>query len=148
MIIGTHALIYAKDAEKARAFFRDVLDLPHVDAGEGWLIFALPPAEVGVHPEMEGDTDGGAHELHLMCDDVRKTVKALEAKGVTFTQPVVDRGYGICTALRIPGGGELGLYQPRHPMACKAAKPTRATKPKAKAGKRKTARARKPARRR
>ena len=118
MIIGAHMLIYAKDADKARAFFRDVLGFPHVDAGEGWLIFALPPSEMGVHPAM-GDVE---HEIHLMCDDVRKTRRALEAKGVRFTRPIVDRGYGLVTALRIPGGGELGIYQPRHPLACRAAK--------------------------
>lgn len=137
MIIGVHSLIYAKDAEKARAFFRDVLGFPHVDAGDGWLIFALPPGEVGIHPVMGDETC----ELHLMCDDVRKTVRALKAKGVTFTQPIVDRGYGICTALQVPGGGELGLYQPRHPLACRA--PKRRARPKGR-----TARARKPARRR
>jgi catechol 2,3-dioxygenase-like lactoylglutathione lyase family enzyme len=121
MIIGAHMLVYAKDAEKARAFFRDVLGFPHVDAGDGWLIFALPPSEVGVHPTM-GPGENGEHEIHLMCDDVKKTRKALEAKGVKFTQPIVDRGYGLVTALRIPGGGELGVYQPRHPLACDAAK--------------------------
>lgn len=144
MIIGAHSLIYAKDAEKARAFFRDVLEFPHVDAGEGWLIFALPPGEVGIHPTMGGGQ--AEHEIHLMCDDVKKTVAALKAKGVTFTQPIVDRGYGIVTALQIPGGGELGLYQPRHPLACSAtkatakaranAKPARKAAKKAKAGRR------------
>jgi catechol 2,3-dioxygenase-like lactoylglutathione lyase family enzyme len=130
MIIGAHTLIYAKDAEKARAFFRDVLRFPHVDAGEGWLIFALPPGEVGIHPAMGGEQ--GDHELHLMCDDVQKTVAQLKAKGVTFTQPIVDRGYGICTALRIPGGGELGLYQPRHPLACSAPKAGKTPRKKSK----------------
>lgn len=122
MIIGAHMLVYAKDAEKARAFFRDVLGFPHVDAGDGWLIFALPPSELGVHPAM----DGAEHEIHLMCDDVRKTRRALEKKGVKFTQPIVDRGYGLVTTLRVPGGGELGIYQPRHPLACRPATKKRA----------------------
>jgi predicted enzyme related to lactoylglutathione lyase len=126
MIIGAHSLIYAKDAEKARAFFRDVLEFPHVDAGEGWLIFALPPGEVGIHPgEQNGET-----ELYLMCDDVEKTVKSLKAKGVVFTKPIEDQGYGIMTAFQIPGGPEMGLYQPRHPLACRAPK-SAAKKPKA-----------------
>ncbi|MBL8879010.1 MAG: VOC family protein [Phycisphaerales bacterium] len=115
MITGVHALIYSPDAEKARAFFRDVLGLRHVDAGEGWLIFALPPAELGVHPE-EGD-EKGRHELFLMCDDVHKTVDELKAKGVEFTRPISDQGWGLLTTLRMPGGRELGLYQPRHQTA-------------------------------
>ncbi|MCU1261417.1 MAG: Glyoxalase-like domain protein [Bryobacterales bacterium] len=110
MINAVHAVIYTKDAEAARAFFRDVLGLPHVDAGHGWLIFALPPAEMGVHP-----TDGeNHHQLYLMCDDVEATVAELKAKGVEFTQPVKDAGFGLLTALKVPGGGELSLYQPKH----------------------------------
>jgi predicted enzyme related to lactoylglutathione lyase len=128
MIIGAHTLLYAKDADKARAFFRDVLEFRHVDAGEGWLIFALPPGEIGIHP---GEENGDV-ELYLMCDDVEKTVKSLKAKGVVFTKPITDQGYGIMTALQIPGGPELGLYQPRHPLASSV--PTAAAKkPKAKA---------------
>jgi predicted enzyme related to lactoylglutathione lyase len=110
MINAVHAVIYTKDAEAARAFFRDVLGLPHVDAGHGWLIFALPPAEMGVHP-----TDGeNHHQLYLMCDDVEATVAELKAKGVEFTQPVKDAGFGLLTAMKVPGGGELSLYQPKH----------------------------------
>jgi catechol 2,3-dioxygenase-like lactoylglutathione lyase family enzyme len=115
VITGTHAIIYAEDAEQARAFFRDVLDLPHVDAHDGWLIFKLPPAELGIHPAGGGGASGGSHELYLMCDDIEATVAELRAKGVEFCTPVADRGFGLLTTLRVPGGGELGLYQPKHP---------------------------------
>ncbi len=111
MITGVHATIFTQDVEQARAFFRDVLELPAVDAGGGWLIFALPPAELAAHP-----TDGdGHHALYLMCDDVHATVEQLRAKGVEFTRSISDEGWGLMTALRLPGGGELGLYEPRHP---------------------------------
>ena len=111
MITGAHAIIFSTEAEQARAFLRHVLGFDSVDAGGGWLIFALPPAELAVHP-----TDGAPkHELYLMCDDVHATVAELTAKGATFTQPVSDAGFGLMTALQIPGGGELGLYEPRHP---------------------------------
>ena len=115
MIIGVHALIYSKDADGARAFFRDVLKFSFVDAGDGWLIFALPPAELGIHPSHKGSR----HELYLMCDDVKATVKELKKKGIKFTQPIKDAGYGLVTSLKIPGGGELGLYEPRHPRPSK-----------------------------
>jgi catechol 2,3-dioxygenase-like lactoylglutathione lyase family enzyme len=111
MITGFHAILFGPDAEATRAFFRDVLDLPHVDAGGGWLIFALPPAELAAHPAEAGET---RHELYLMCDDVHATMAELEAKGVEFARPVRDDGFGLTTALRVPGGGELGLYEPRH----------------------------------
>lgn len=114
MINGVHALIYARDAEKARAFLRDVLDWPYVDAGHGWLIFAMPPSEVGVHPIMEGEKQ--SHELYLMVDDIKKAVKALEKKGVQCA-PIQDAGFGIMTSFELPGGGPLGMYQPRHPIA-------------------------------
>jgi catechol 2,3-dioxygenase-like lactoylglutathione lyase family enzyme len=113
MINGVHALIYANDAEKARAFFRDVLGFRSVDAGEGWLIFALPPAEVGIHP---ADEDGEFHELYLMCDDVERTIAELKVKGVDCT-PVQNVGWGLRTSFEIPGGGTIGLYQPRHATA-------------------------------
>jgi predicted enzyme related to lactoylglutathione lyase len=115
MITGVHALIYANDAEKARAFFRDVLEMPHVDAGHGWLIFALPPAELGIHPTNEADSRV-THEVYLMCDDLQATIEELQRKGVEFARPVADRGFGLMTAMTIPGGGELGLYQPKHPV--------------------------------
>jgi len=111
VITGVHAIIFTRDAEADRAFFRDVLKLPAVDAGGGWLIFALPPAELAAHP-----TDEDAHhELYLMCEDVRATVEELRSKGVEFTSEISDEGFGLMTALRLPGGGELALYEPRHP---------------------------------
>src|ERR1043165_5347755 len=118
MINGAHTIIYAEDAEKARAFFRDVLGWASVDAGRGWLIFALPPGEVAAHPA-EGPGESGRHELYLMCDDLPKTMAELTAKGVEFTMPATDQGYGIVTRLKIPGGGEIGLYQPQHPVAAR-----------------------------
>jgi catechol 2,3-dioxygenase-like lactoylglutathione lyase family enzyme len=111
MITGIHAIAYAEDAERARAFFRDVLELASVDAGHGWLIFALPPAELGVHPAERG----GQHELYLMCDDVDATVAELAAKGATFDGGIADRDFGRVATLLVPGLGPLGLYEPRHP---------------------------------
>jgi hypothetical protein len=112
MITGVHAIVFSQDAEAVRAFLRDVLDLPNVDAGGGWLIFALPPAEIAAHPAAES----GRHELYLMCDDIHATVAELEAKGVEFARGVSDEGFGLLTAIKVPGGGELGLYEPRHPL--------------------------------
>ena len=106
-----HAIIFSTEAQRARAFLRDVLGFDAVDAGGGWLIFALPPAELAVHPT----TGEPKHELYLMCDDIHATVAALTAKGAQFTRPVSAEGSGLMTALQIPGGGELGLYEPRHP---------------------------------
>jgi catechol 2,3-dioxygenase-like lactoylglutathione lyase family enzyme len=111
MITGTHAIIFTRDADAVRTFFRDVLGFSSVDAGGGWLIFALPPAELAAHPTDEA----GHHELYLMCDDVHATVDELERKGVEFSGPISDEGFGLMTAIRMPGGGELGLYEPRHP---------------------------------
>jgi predicted enzyme related to lactoylglutathione lyase len=110
MITGIHAIQFTQDADALRAFLRDTLELPSVDAGRGWLIFGLPPAELAAHP---GDTPGT--ELYLMCDDIEATVAQLEAKGVELTKPVSDEGWGLVTAIALPGGGELGLYEPRHP---------------------------------
>ena len=110
MITGAHAVIFSDDAEALRAFLRDVIGLSSVDAGGGWLIFALPPAELAAHP---ADV-GGRHELYLMCDDIQSTVAELEAKGVEFTTAVSDEGFGLMTAMKVPGAGELGLYEPRH----------------------------------
>jgi predicted enzyme related to lactoylglutathione lyase len=114
MITGVHTVLFAEDADATRAFLRDVLGWDSVDAGGGWLIFALPPGELGVHPVEAG---GQRHELYLMCDDINATVDELTRKGVTFTQPVEDAGFGLTTRLQLPGGGELALYQPRHPVA-------------------------------
>lgn len=111
MINAIHAVMYTKDADAIRAFFRDVLEFANVDAGGGWLIFALPPAELGIHPH-----DGKPHhELYLMCDDITAAVEKLHRKGVEFTQPVKDAGWGLLTALRLPDGEEMFLYQPKHP---------------------------------
>ena len=113
MINGVHALIYAKDAGKVRAFFHDILGFPSVDAGGGWLIFALPPAELGIHP-----AEGAEHDkFYLMCDDIAATMKELKSKGVEVTHPVEDLQWGLVTAIKIPGGAELGVYQPKHPTA-------------------------------
>ncbi|SEO57033.1 hypothetical protein SAMN05216267_103124 [Actinacidiphila rubida] len=113
MINGAHVIVHSRDAEADRAFFRDVLEYPHVDAGHGWLIFKLPPAEAAVHP-----TDGPeSHELFLMCDDVEQTVRELTARGVEFTEPLTEARWGRLTRLRLPGGSPLGLYQPHHPRA-------------------------------
>jgi len=115
MINGIHTLIYSQDADAVRVRFRDIVKLPSVDAGHGWLIFAAPPAELAVHP-----TEGAAHlELYLMCDDIQATVKELSTKGVELLRPVKDAGWGLVTALKLPGGAELGLYEPKHPTAHK-----------------------------
>jgi catechol 2,3-dioxygenase-like lactoylglutathione lyase family enzyme len=113
MINGAHVILYTADAEADRAFIRDTLGFAHVDAGGGWLIFKLPPAEVAVHP-----TDGPpSHELYLMCDDIEGLLADLGAKGVEIAKPVSDQGWGLLAAVRLPSGGELPLYQPRHPVA-------------------------------
>jgi catechol 2,3-dioxygenase-like lactoylglutathione lyase family enzyme len=112
VITGAHVIVYSRDADADRAFLRDVLEYPHVDAGGGWLIFKLPPAEVAVHPT----ENAGSHELYLMCDDVTATIAQLDAKGVQCG-PVSDEGWGLLTTIRMPGGGDLGLYEPRHPKA-------------------------------
>ena len=110
VIDGAHVILNSNDPDADRAALRDVLGFPHVDVGGGWLIFALPPAEVAVHP-----TDGPpSHELYLMCDDVEATVADLTAAGIEVTKPVEDQGWGLLTSIRLPGGSELGLYQPRH----------------------------------
>jgi predicted enzyme related to lactoylglutathione lyase len=111
LITGAHAIIYSPDVDAVRAFLDNVLELRSVDAGHGWLIFALPPAEIAAHP-----TDGASHqELYLMCDDIHATVAGLEAKGVKFSRPIAQERWGSVTAIALPGGGELGLYEPKHP---------------------------------
>jgi hypothetical protein len=121
MLDGAHIIIYSTDAEADRAFLRDVLALPGVDVGDGWLIFALPPAEVAVHPA----SVGGSHELYLMCPDVEKLVAGLGGRGVAC-DPVTDQGWGLVTGFTLPGGGKLGVYEPRHARpAWPAAKPVR-----------------------
>jgi len=109
MINGAHVVIYSKDSEADRAFLKDVLGFRFVDVGHGWLIFALPPAEVACHPADENNQ----HELFLMCDDLKATIAELDAKGIQCSD-VQEPPWGILTKIRLPGGGELGLYQPKH----------------------------------
>jgi predicted enzyme related to lactoylglutathione lyase len=111
-IIGMHALMYSKKDEATRRFFRDVLGFPAVDAGHGWLIFTAPPTELAIHPT----EDAEHHELYLMCDNIEATVAELGKKGVV-TRPIQEQPWGRLTQLRLPSGDELGLYEPRHPMA-------------------------------
>jgi hypothetical protein len=140
MIVGAHSIIYSKQPAADRAFFRDALGLPSVDVGDGWLIFGLPPAEVAVHPSTENDV----HEFYLMCDDVTGFIGGMKKQGIDCG-PVLDRGWGLLTEVRLPGGGKLGVYQPRHarpqPPPASASRRVRA------GGPRKTAR-RGPARKR
>ncbi|MFZ0129552.1 MAG: VOC family protein [Candidatus Dormiibacterota bacterium] len=116
MITAAHAILYADDPDRARAFFRDVLEMPNVDIHGGWLIFKLPPAELGIHPSGEG-SPGGYHELFLMCEDIDRTVAELTAKGAEFSAPITEARFGRLIRMRIPGGGEVGLYQPSHATA-------------------------------
>jgi len=112
VISGAHVVLYSKDAEADRVFFRDVLGFKFVDAGHGWLIFALPPAEAAVHPSNET----GAHELYFTCDDLKAEMTSLEAKGVKCSE-IQEQRWGSITKMKLPGGGEIGLYQPKHPTA-------------------------------
>jgi catechol 2,3-dioxygenase-like lactoylglutathione lyase family enzyme len=111
--MGSHVIVFSSDPEADRTFFADVLGYPNVDAGGGWLIFKLPPAELAVHPS-DGPT---AHELYFMCDDLKATMTDLQAKGVEFTQDISEERWGRLTRFRLPGGGEVGLYEPRHRLA-------------------------------
>jgi predicted enzyme related to lactoylglutathione lyase len=118
MINGVHTLLYTTEPEALRAMLRDVFGFKHVDAGEGWLIFALPPAEMGVHPAEGPSWEGGArHLVSFMCDDLRSTVAKLRASGVDVAGEPRDEGYGITIMLNLPGGCEVMLYEPRHPVA-------------------------------
>jgi len=112
MIFGAHVIVYSKDAEADRAFLRDVLGFTSVDAGHGWLIFALPPAEVAVHPA----EDNVEHQLYFMCDDLKAEISALAEKDVRCSEAQEAR-WGSISRIRLPGGGEVGLYQPKHPTA-------------------------------
>jgi predicted enzyme related to lactoylglutathione lyase len=111
VITGMHAIVFSPEAEKVRAFFADVLGMPSADAGGGWLIFALPPAELAVHPA------GGEsrHELYLMCDDIHVTLAELRGRGAEVARDVSDQGWGLLAAIRLPDGSEFPIYQPRHP---------------------------------
>jgi hypothetical protein len=150
MIVGMHAILYSKNPEGDRAFLRDVLGLPHVDVGDGWLIFGLPPSEVAVHPSEKNNV----HELYLMCKDVEAFVAQM-AKHRLSCGPVMDRGWGLLTELALPGGGKLGVYQARHarPPAAGAGKParkpaTRAPRKDARTARKKKARPKRSVRRR
>jgi catechol 2,3-dioxygenase-like lactoylglutathione lyase family enzyme len=112
MISGAHVIVYSKDAEADRAFFRDVLGFKYVDAGHGWLIFALPPGEAAVHPSGEN----GSQELYFMCDSLKNEMDSLGKKGVKCSK-VEEARWGSITKMKLPGGGEVGLYQPKHPTA-------------------------------
>ena len=117
-IIGAHVLLYTPEPDALRATLRDVFGWKHVNAGEGWLIFALPPAELGVHPAEGPSYESGVrHELSLMCDDIEATIRELRAKGIEVKGEPVDEGYGITVMLNLPGGVEVQLYEPRHPVA-------------------------------
>lgn len=126
MINGVHLLLYSRDPEADRAFLRDVLGFRSVDAREGWLIFALPPAEVGIHPgdgnfvERHADHELSGSVVYLMCDDLRATIDVLNGKGAKTTE-IVQAGWGVTTTIRLPGGGGLGLYEPRHATALQRA---------------------------
>ena len=111
MITGMHAIVFSAQAEQVRAFFADVLGMPSVDAGGGWLIFALPPAELAVHPAA-GESH---HELYLMCDNIQATLAELRARGVEVARDVSDQGWGLLAAIRLPDGSEFPIYEPRHP---------------------------------
>jgi hypothetical protein len=109
VIIGAHSILYSRNPEPDRAFLRDVLRFPSVDVGGGWLIFGLPPAEVAVHPSDENDV----HELYLMCDDVKAFIRDMKKRGIACG-PVQNPGWGVLTHVMLPGGGKLGVYEPRH----------------------------------
>jgi catechol 2,3-dioxygenase-like lactoylglutathione lyase family enzyme len=112
VIFGAHIIVYSKKAEADRAFFRDVLGFRSVDAGHGWLVFALPPGEAAVHPSDES----GGHELYFMCDDLKAEMASLAKKGVECSK-VREQRWGSVTRMRLPGGGDVGLYEPKHPSA-------------------------------
>jgi catechol 2,3-dioxygenase-like lactoylglutathione lyase family enzyme len=133
MINGAHVILYSKNADADRAFLRDIVQLSHVDVGGGWLIFGLPPSEVAVHPA----DDGGTHELYLMCDDIAQFCDQMALHGIPTT-PVQNAGWGLLSQVTLPGGGKLGVYQPRHarpepmaaaPSTAKAAKAPKPAKP-------------------
>jgi hypothetical protein len=119
MIFGAHLVIFSKDAEADRAFFANILGFPSVDVGQGWLIFALPPAEVSVHP----NETNAPHELYLMCKDLKAQISELKKKGVTCSR-VQKTGWGSFTGIRLPGGGKVSIYQPSHPNAISSKSPS------------------------
>ncbi len=116
-ILGTHLLLYTPEPEALRAMLRDVFGFTSVDAGEGWLIFKVPPAELGVHPSEAGGPAAVQHAVSFMCDDIHATVAELRGRGVQIEGEPEDQGYGISTTMTLPGGTRVQLYQPRHPTA-------------------------------
>jgi hypothetical protein len=116
-IIGVHALIYTPEPDALRAVLREVFGFKHVDAGDGWLIFTLPPAELGIHPAESTGAEATRHALSFMCDDINATVKDLRAKGIAIDAEPQDRGYGIVVMATLPGGVQVQLYEPRHALA-------------------------------
>jgi catechol 2,3-dioxygenase-like lactoylglutathione lyase family enzyme len=116
MIRGVHTMFYSSQPEALRAFLRDMLGLPATDVGGGWLIFDLPEADMGVHPTAAGERNppSGTHAISFYCDDIERTVAMLRGKGVEFTRPIKDEGYGLVTYFKVPGGFELQLYQPHY----------------------------------
>lgn len=114
MITGIHAIVFSQDVERTRAFFRDTLGLDSVDAGGGWLIFALPPAELAAHPT----DDHPRHELYLICDDIHATVAELKARGIAVTAEISEERWGLTTSFELPGAGRMALYEPNHPRPC------------------------------
>ena len=137
MITGAHSIIYSRNPDADRALLRDVLGLPHVDVGGGWLIFGLPPAEVAVHPSDENDL----HELYFICDDIEAFTAAMRERNIDCG-PVLDRGWGLLVELGLPGGGRIGVYQPRHarPASVGVARRAKTKKRAAKKSPRKVAR--------
>jgi catechol 2,3-dioxygenase-like lactoylglutathione lyase family enzyme len=111
MIKGMHCIFYTPEAEAARVFIKDRLGFPHVDAGDGWLIFDVPSAEVAVHPG-----DDTHHQISFWCDDIKSTVQELQGNGVNFKSPITDQGFGLVTTFEMPGGVEVQLYEPKHPQ--------------------------------
>lgn len=122
-IIGAHILVYSPEAHALRAVFRDVFGFRHVDAGEGWLIFRLPPAELGIHPAEGTGPEAVKHAFSLMCDDIHATVRELRSKGVDVRGEPEDHGYGIVVMATLPGGVEVQVYEPRHALAIDASRP-------------------------
>lgn len=114
MIRGMHAMFYSADAAGLRAFFRDKLGLTGTDVGDGWLIFNAPEADLGVHPTENGEPDSGTAHISFYCDDIHATVADLRSRGVEFTQPVEDHGYGLVTFFKVPGDFQVQLYQPKY----------------------------------
>src|SRR5687767_7714823 len=140
MIRGIHGLLYSTDAEAARAFFREKVKLPGSDVGEGWWVFDFPEGDLGIHPA-EDPSDAGLHDVSIYCDDIHGTVRELQSRGVVFTAPVEDHGYGLVTYFQAPGGIKVQLYEPRYEKGASRKKATKTAPAKKKTAKKKTAKA-------